>query len=224
MEDLKGLGVGFAEEAEEVGLEVRGEERGALAVEVVAVWVEGDVREREVGVVEEGAVAADLDFVGVDIGDAVAGGELADLGAVAFVKGGADDDGFATVALDGVQEAFEPFDLDGFVTGDGLPMEAGAGAGDVNHGVVRDSHFGLVGIDFTEAIVLLAAFDGVGEGGDEADVGLVGAGEDGGIVIRNIEEDVVGDGTEEVVSERSYTDIVTMIIGLFFAVMFFLTH
>lgn len=32
------------------------------------------------------------------------------------------------------------------------------------------------------------------------------------------------DGTEEVVSERSYTDIVTMIIGLFFAVMFFLTH
>lgn len=32
------------------------------------------------------------------------------------------------------------------------------------------------------------------------------------------------DGTEEVVSERSYTDIVTMIIGLLFAVMFFLTH
>lgn len=32
------------------------------------------------------------------------------------------------------------------------------------------------------------------------------------------------DGTEEVVSERSYTDVVTMIIGLFFAVMFFLTH
>lgn len=32
------------------------------------------------------------------------------------------------------------------------------------------------------------------------------------------------DGTEEVVTERSYTDVVTMIIGLFFAVMFFLTH
>lgn len=32
------------------------------------------------------------------------------------------------------------------------------------------------------------------------------------------------DGTEEVVCERSYTDIVTMVIGLFFAVMFFLTH
>ena len=32
------------------------------------------------------------------------------------------------------------------------------------------------------------------------------------------------DGTEEVVCERSYTDIVTAVIGLFFAVMFFLTH
>ena len=32
------------------------------------------------------------------------------------------------------------------------------------------------------------------------------------------------DGTEEVVTERSYIDIVTTVIGLFFAVMFFLTH